>query len=299
MNYLLHGPDTYRSRKKLREIIAEYRRKAPDGGLNFHACDAGEGDVGAFVSAVRSGTLFATKKLAVLERPFMALRAFDVVRPIFAETHKNADVVLVVWDEGLDTEAKQHLKEVEKYFEKEQEFLFLKGPAMARWIAKESTARGLHLSPAEIGAFAALHGGDAWHMVQEMEKMALGGESGTGRYAPRFSIFDVGDTFFSSPAVARRTLLSVIDAGEDEMRMFGYLAGYVRTLLMVKSYAERGMSVPASAHIKPFVIQKASRQVRTLSADYLVRQLSRFFEEDRLIKTGASTAHTSLLRLIG
>lgn len=300
MNYLLHGPDTYRSRKKLREIIAAYRAKAATGDLNMHAFDASEDDLERFVSAAAGGTLFAAKKLIVLERPFSAPRQFDMVTRILAETHRESNILLVIWDETLDAETKKRLKETEKYFDKQQEFSLLTGARLARWVQEEATERGVSLSGAEQAALVEQYGADLWRMAQEIEKAAVGGRvSGASRSPGRQpTVFELGDTFFSSPRDARRLLFSLLDAGEDEMRLFAYLAGHARTLLVIKASVECHSPVPAAAKIHPFVAKKAGAVVRSLPLPRLVRVLERFFEEDRKIKTGMSTARESLLSLI-
>lgn len=295
MNYLLYGADTYRSRRKLLEIIAEYRRKNAGGGFHFYRFDAAEDDLKELRAAVYAGALFTEKKFIVLERPCAAARQCDVVDAVLAETHKKSDVLLVVWDEALGAEGKKRLKRTEKYFDKTQEFILLSGVSLQRWVRIEAGRRGVALSVADAAALCAL-GPDLWMVVNEMEKIAVGGSAEQARVAP--TVFDLGDTFFSSPRDARRILLSLLRAGEDEMRLFAYLAGHARVLLIVKSYMERGMAVPAAAKLHPFVVKKTSRIAGMFPRARFVRTLSRFLDEDRRIKTGVSTARESLLRML-
>ncbi|MEK7542028.1 MAG: hypothetical protein AAB533_04220 [Patescibacteria group bacterium] len=300
MNYFLYGPDTYRSRGKLREIIDAYREKHAGGVLDLHRFDAAEDDLQEFRLGCRGGSLFAAKKLIVLERPFTVPHQFDIARSALADAQSaSADMMVVVWDGALDAEAKKRFKDVETYIDKSQEFTPLSGTALQRWIAEEAVARGAALSPAERTALAMSCGGDLWTGSQEIEKAALGRAAGAAAPAARHSVFDLGDSFFLAPVPARRILLSLIRAGEDEMGLFTYLASHARKLLVIKSYSERGVSPPASAKIHPFVVKKASRQVAMLSLENLTRALSRFLEEDRRIKTGMSTARESLLRMLG
>ena len=170
MNYLLYGADTYRSRKNLRKMIAGYAPRVRTGTVDVLRFDAAEDDLNKMHTAVSSGSLFGAKKMLVVERPFTVAGQFDITRRVLADAHKDAGMLLVVWDEILDAEGKKRLKETEKYFDKIQEFAVLAGTRLQRWIKKEAAARGAALSAADIVALSVQNGGDTWSIVQEIEK---------------------------------------------------------------------------------------------------------------------------------
>ena len=63
MIYLLYGEDTFRSRKKLAEIIEQYRAKM-GSDLNVRRVDAEEEDLAVVLGGVlEAGSLFVQKKL--------------------------------------------------------------------------------------------------------------------------------------------------------------------------------------------------------------------------------------------
>jgi len=64
MIYSLYGPDTYRSRQKLKEIIAEFQKKSGNA-LSLEKFDAEEDDFSKIVSAAENQSLFQEKKLVV------------------------------------------------------------------------------------------------------------------------------------------------------------------------------------------------------------------------------------------
>lgn len=296
MNYLLYGADTYRSRKKLNEIIAEYRRKA-GGDTNLHRFDAQEDDLAPLRGVAGGDSLFESKKLVVLERPFSAGQQFEFVRLTLADNQRSGSSLIVVWDETLQGEAGERFAQTAAYFNKKQEFLFLRGTALNRWIDEEARSRGIALSPAEMATFAA-KGGDLWVIGSELDKLIVSRGGALARPAAEPVIFDLGDTFFSAPGRALGHLLALLGHGEEEGRIFSYLSNHVRTLLMVKSHIDSGRPVPAGAKIHPYVVKKASRQVGMLSLADLVGKLSSFLREDVRIKTGATRAKDSLFRLL-
>ena len=147
------------------------------------------------------------------------------------------------------------------------------------------------------GSLAASTRGDLWACASELEEMALGGGAVAGGERVS-SVFDLGDTFFSAPGQALRHLLALLGQGEEEGRIFSYLSNHARTLLAVKSYLAAGRPIPASARIHPYVIKKASAQVRSIETRDLIKNLSRLLREDLEIKTGVSRARDSLFRLL-
>ena len=69
MIYALYGSDTYRSRKKLNEIIEAYRQKA-GADIDFHRFNAQEHDCANLKGIMATSSLFAQKKLVVVEYAF-------------------------------------------------------------------------------------------------------------------------------------------------------------------------------------------------------------------------------------
>jgi DNA polymerase III delta subunit len=298
MNYLLYGADTYRSRKKLNEIIAEYRAKTGGGDTNLYRFDAQEHDLVSLRAAAAGDSLFASKKLIIVERPFTAGGQFELTRLTLEHNRVKPDCLLVAWDEALEGEAGERLADAAAYFDKAQEFSPLRGTALNRWINEEARSAGVTLSPAEFSALA-VKNGDLWSLRNEMEKLAVNpGARSPGASIGESVIFDLGDTFFSSPVQALRHLLELLARGEEEGRIFSYLASHARTLLIVKSYLTARGSITAGLKIHPYVIKKASLVVRTLSLRDLIGNLKRFLEEDRRIKTGITRPVDSLMRLV-
>lgn len=115
---------------------------------------------------------------------------------------------------------------------------------------------------------------------------------------PEESIFQLGDTFFSHPRLALRTLLGLLNQGHDDFGLFSYLSNHARTLLTVKHYGETGKAVPASHGIHPFVIKKATAVIRGLPKEELQESLRRFFAEDYKIKVGIAKPKDSLFSML-
>ena len=298
MNYFLFGPDTYRSRKKLHEIVGAYRARH-GGAVDLHWLDAEEGDFSLIQEAGGTASLFSRKKMIVVERALASGVAPEKLVAFLKSTKGSRDVIVVVWEADSGEKAKKQYAQVSAVADKSQEFPFLAGAALARWIREEAIRRGVSLSPADT-AFLSRKESDLWALAGEIEKIAVAASTPRAPEGVRraSSVFDLGDTFFSSRRAALGHLVSLLDQGEDEMPMFSYLAGYCRTLLILKISAEQGEQVPAALGIHPFVVRKAARLVAGLERDALIKTFRRFFSEDVAIKTGSSKAQESLLSIL-
>lgn len=297
MIYLLYGPDTYRSRQKLNEIIAGYRERA-GSDLNLHRFDAAEDDFAALKIALETGSLFSPKKLVVVEQAFSTPH-WEALHASVLAHRGSTDTIVVLRDGALGEEAKKRLAEISPLTDKAQEFALLVGAGVERWIRQEAASRGLILSPVEFLVLAA-KGGDLWAIANELDKLAVsdrGEKSGGAALAARTpKVFDLGDTFFSAPRQGLRHLLSLLSHGHEDMHLFSYLTNHARTLLAVKISQETHQ--PLKLGIHPFVVKKASQIVRTLSRDQLHSFFCRFFEEDWRIKVGLSRPQDSLIRML-
>lgn len=299
MILVLYGPDTYRSRRKLNEIIEEYRHKS-GSNLNFQRFDAGEDSVKKIKDALQSGSLFAEKKLAVVEGAFSSPDVFEFLSLSAQFFAKAPETVLVLWDGFLDAASKKRLGEILLHAAKIQEFLPLDVSKFRRYIAAEALARGIALRPDDY-AYLQKFGGDLWALSNELDKMALAKSSpAKGSLMPNgpANIFDLGDMFFTSRSRALFALHAFFDGGEDEFKTFGYLAGHARNLFLVKHCAGLQKKIPASLGIHPFVVKKASSLVRPMQERDLEAGVKRFFEEDFKIKIGRSRPKDSLINML-
>ena len=69
MIIFLYGPDTYRSRQKLNEIIEHYK-KVHKSGLNLKYFDLQKSSYQDFKDEIQQASMFKEKKLLVLKNIF-------------------------------------------------------------------------------------------------------------------------------------------------------------------------------------------------------------------------------------
>src|SRR3989338_3170284 len=141
MIYILYGPDTYRSRKKLNEIIAQYQEKAGNN-FNFHRFDLTENRAEDIKCVLESGSLFEAKKLVVIEYAFVAAESFPQIKSAVAAARHVPDTILILCDGALDNAGSGRLKEIQDADAKSQEFRLLAPREFKKWLEEEAGKRG-------------------------------------------------------------------------------------------------------------------------------------------------------------
>ncbi len=117
MIYLLYGSDTQKSRNKLDEVVAEFRKKN-GGDLNIHHFDAEEEETGKIKSALETRSLFASKKLAVIKYATQAPER-EMLYSVLEKFKNDQSSIIFLWERGL---GKEQLAEMRPYCDKTQEF---------------------------------------------------------------------------------------------------------------------------------------------------------------------------------
>lgn len=294
MLYLLSGPDTYRSREKVREMIAEHRARA---GAAFQVMrfDAEEDDMRAVVVELGASSLFSPKKLVVVERVFTTPDAANTLYDTAKTVAGRRDYIVVLWDGVLNAEAKRSAAQLEKIADKAQEFSFLIGVKLKQWILRAAMERRVTLTAPQIVQLME-RGGDLWGVIHYLEKCALGVIDDLISSDDKRT-YKFGDAFFQSRRDALLHLLTLFHEGVDEFRLFGYLASYAEKMLAVKLAEETNRPIPEAFGIHPFVARKAPGVLRGISGEQMRGLLARIVDEDIKIKTGHSMPRDSLLRL--
>lgn len=258
MLHILYGPDIYRSRGKLDEMIEKYQSSDSNrrADISMHVFDAEEDDAGQIKQLVETGSLFSTKKLIVVKRMLSSGNGFVEVRAVLEGVKADADTLMIVWDGELGKEGEKRLSEIGSFADKVQEFKSLAPVELKKWIDVEAERRGVKLLSGDPERLALL-GSDLWALVNELEKMAVSSQSEKREAMLQSpSIFEFGDLFMTAPRRALAELPKILASGQEGFPLFSYLVNYCRTLLIIQTYAERREQIPASFKIKPFVAGK-------------------------------------------
>jgi DNA polymerase-3 subunit delta len=329
MIIFLYGPDTFRSRRKLNELTAKFKKEVDPSGSNIAVVNGEKADLGKLNEAIASASLLAKKRLIVIENLF-ANKLDNVPSQFLAQLKKHKEGpdsnIIIVWSEVGANEALNKAKtELFKFLSKQkyaQEFKILSNTETAAWIKKEVEARGGKIAAAAASELAALVACDLWQINNEIDKLVnlkAGQKLQLGNTESDFKIevVDVAELvagvfderiFALTDALANKQKSQAAKLLEEQVNS-GAAAEYIlsmiirqyRILLSVRQAVESGDGPRAvAAHLKlhPFVAQKSLGQARNFTLVALKNLLDRLLEIDYRNKSGQADVLTSLDLLI-
>ncbi|OIP78590.1 MAG: DNA polymerase III subunit delta [Candidatus Portnoybacteria bacterium CG_4_8_14_3_um_filter_44_10] len=305
MIIFLYGPDSFRSRQKLKRIIEKYKAKHKSG-LNFLKFDLSETGLDDLREAIKSRPMFAEKKLIVIENLFCLSpeNQREVIEYFKGEKlEKEQEVVLVVYEKNAPDKRSQAFKFLTAKGALSQEFGSLEGTQLENWIKREVEARGGNINRQAIQELAVCLGGDLWQASNEIDKLVAfknGGEMGgeikkedvTLLIKAKISanIFQTIDALAQrNKKNALRLLYQHFKEGENAIYLLTMFAYQFRNLLIVKDLVEKGVPYPELAQrtkLHPFVVKKSFQQTKNFSLEGLKKIYLRIKDLDLAIKTG-------------
>ncbi len=173
----LFGSDTYRLRKKLREIILAYEKKQGRSSIGRFDLEQDEGALEKLKEFVETRSLFATKKLAVAEVSKADAELKKFLKPLVKDEETT---LILVSEEKLGKGFEFLLKEPSK----KEEFEELNESQRQAFIQKEAAQRGIKLTAEQTAALVAEE--NTWSAINQIEILANGGKLEETEANPEF-----------------------------------------------------------------------------------------------------------------
>lgn len=295
MIYFLYGADTYRSRAKVREIIAEFQKKA-GGVLNVMRVDAGEQPESALMAG-RTASLFAEKELLVIERASeSAPEVRRHIRDRLPAWKSDRNLTVIFWEAEVGGE-EAPANVIREHAAKTQEFKLLTPAALRGWLAEESISRGARLGSGEVRLLIARYGTDLWALANELEKITAGWPVGF-EIKEEEKIWNFTDLFFTNRRRSIRPLANLLAAGFEPVKIVGALASSLRTIAVVWEGARRGTLAKISREFHPFVVKKNANIARKADEARMQKFFADLVASDVALKTGKLPPPLPLINLV-
>ena len=143
MIIFLYGPDSYRSKKKLNEIISHYK-ESNKSGLNLIYIDVKETDFTEFYNSFKVSPMFTEKKLVILSNLFSDKKFQEYFLENIAMLDSFKDVIVIYEKDAVDERTKA-FKTLKKSY-KSQEFNLLDAKGLRILAENECKSRGAKIN---------------------------------------------------------------------------------------------------------------------------------------------------------
>ena len=315
MIIFLHGPDTFRSRQKLREIKEKFIKEVDKSALNIEILDGQTLEAAEFEKAVATPPFLAKKRMVIIENLISKNKGQKIQKEILEMLGKNGlkETIIVFWESGAENKpakkgrSKTNVKRSslllarlrqEKYA---QEFDFLSETEVDRWAGAEIKKRGGKIEPQALRLLTDLVGNDLWQLNSEIDKLlafSQGRETTTADVENLVktklddNIFKLTDALGQkNKKLALKLIADQLSSGTSPTELLAKITWQFKNLLLIKGFAEQnGSGYPANRltyqlGLHPFVIKKTLAQTRFHQIDDLKKIYQRLLVIDYKLKT--------------
>jgi len=303
-----YGENTFLSRQKLRELQDKFTREVDPTGENLSVLDGTVIDFGRINEAMSSQSLFVRKRMVIVEN--ILQNKSKVLGEQLIEYLKNLkeanDNIIIFWDsvsgEKLGANKLFKFLSTQKFV---QQFLPLSNTDATAWVKKEVENQGAKITQSVAMHLTALFVSDLWQLSNEIAKLISYKKSLNNKGEIEIEIKDIEmmsrgvvdeNIFAMTDAISNKNKsLAVqlfekeIEAGVAEHYLIHMIARQFKILMQVRQALDSGHSsrkIIGDLKLHPFVVQKASAQVRNFNLEVLKNIYLKLVEMDYLFKTG-------------
>mgnify|MGYP001062043170 CR=1 FL=1 len=296
MIIFLYGPDNFRSKQKLNEIIEGYI-KTNKTGLNLRFFEE-EKDFGEIKKEIFSPSIFKEKKLFIFKKIFNNQKIKNELLDIFKKTKEIKNIIFVIWHDG-EVPKTDPLFVFLKERAKKQEFKLLNGTPLRLWIKKEVSKKNSLISEEAVDKLIELVGNDSWKLFNEIQKLVTFKNQNTIRKKDvelliqpeiKLNIFKTVDAIaFGNKKAALFLMHKHLEKGDNPSYLMFMISRHFRYLLIVREMMERNVPfqlIAKKTKIGPRVFGKIWHQAKKFNLAELKKIYFKIFELDLAIKTG-------------
>ena len=304
MIIFLYGQDTYRSRRKLNEIIEHYK-KIHKSGLNLKYLNLSEKSFEDFKDEFQSISMFAEKKLIILEEAFTNQNFKENFLKNSKKFVDSKDIILFY--ETKETPRSDPLFKFLKKYAKSQEFKLLGGENLKNWVKKEIEKYKVKINPIALEKLTDYVGDDLWQMANEIRKLVSYKKNKKVEakdiellVKPKIEpeIFKTIDAIASkNKKQALELIHKHLEKGDNPLYLLSMINFQFRNLFTIRDLIEKNKSPYAlskEAKLHPYVIKKSYSQAQKFKIDELKKIYQKIFQVDLAIKTGKVEPETAL-----
>lgn len=300
MILFLYGPDTFRSRRKLNEILAQYKR-IHKSGLNLIFFDLEEKKFEDFIRSLQPIGMFKEKKMIILKNVSKNSQFKENFKKEIKKFANSNEIILFYEEEIREDEFFKILKRNSKW----QEFKPLEGERLKLWVEKEIKNLGGEIEESALIRLLEFVGSDLWRMENEIKKLI--------NFKKKIGIKEVNllvrpeieaDIFKTIEAIAKKQksmalklIQKHLEKGDPPLYLLSMINFQFRNIILVKDLIERKRPL-IEIGLHPFLLQKTIYQARKFTFPEIKKIYQKIFETDIKVKTGQLNPEVALELLI-
>lgn len=301
MTILLSGEDTYRSRKRLLQLIAAFKKKFDAGGHNIARFSGSSLTLQVLQGALGTQSLLSKKKMVIIEG-LCGAKLTDSTKDVlgYVQTHASDDCIVVLYEQvALPKTTMKH-----KAFAKAtcESFELLEGAALTRHLSQEAKEKGVVLDSAASRALVERIGSDTWMLATTLDQLRAFAKGKTVSESDVAAFTETAfdeNIFHFTDALGRKDAQTSLQLMYDQLQLGSHplyiLTMLVRQFRLLLLVSEGGESL-GSVH--PYVLQKSQTQARMFTPALLQEAFAELITMDAELKNGFQDAETLLTRFI-
>lgn len=309
MIIFLSGPDTFRSRQKLRELKEKFTKEVDASSINIQTIAGKTATLEAAENALVSAPFLSRKRMVIFDSISQSRlteiqygRIQELIRRQSAQ-----DTIVIFWEgEAAGKKFSKHpffsALAREKY---SYAFDFLKEGALTAWIERRTKELGCAISQNTARTLSEILGNNLWRVNAELEKLSAyvkNGEITQSAVQLLVATEEEENIFLLTDAIGqknKRAALLLIEnflkSGLDAQEILYRCLWQCKNLLLIKSFEEaKSAGVPPyllsqKLGLHPYVVKKGISQAKNFTRQKLQELCQGILSIDEKIKTGVSS----------
>jgi DNA polymerase-3 subunit delta len=311
MVIFLYGPDTFRSREKLKTLKAKFVREIDKSGLNLAELDGKKLELQEIKKHVSALPFLAKKRMVIIQN-LIAYKPSKQLQKSVIELLKDKSVtqtIIIFWEGELSgTETRSNLLFKKLVLEKySYQFDLLTGWPLKQWYQKKIAELGTKITPAALNLLVDLVGNDLWQADSELKKLAAFCKYKTitpevvkllTKNKLEENIFMLTDALGQkNKKLALKLISDQLNLGTAPTELLAKMIWQFRNLLQVKDLLDdtprlSSYQIASQLNLHPFVAKKTLGQIGNFQLDELKSIYQNLLEIDHQIKTSQGEPET-------
>lgn len=319
MIIFLYGPDSYRSREKLKNLKNKFINEIDQSGDSITVMDGEKISLEKLNEYYAASSLFSSKRMVVVENISLN-KSLNIQNSIldYIKQREDDENIIIFWDETAGE--KMGKNKLFNYLSKlkfAEKFNNLNDAELKKWIKDEAAEAGLSVDNQAISILMAYFEKNMWQLKNEINKLIhfkLAGAKDGDKIINKNDVNNIcrGKTdeniFALTDAISNKDKALALELFEKELEkgvsgeyLLYMISRQFKILLQLKDALESGMTIneiKKQFKMHPYVIQKALQQAKNFNFQILKSLNEGLIRVEKAIKSGKADVSLALSVII-